>query len=69
MQSLEAALKQPKAGVEGRGIVGAAIDTARQALKPSCSDIMNGEIGGYAEGAQILGGQWRTGHQVGIEFV
>jgi hypothetical protein len=42
MQPLEASLKQREAGVEGRGIVGAAIDAARQALKPARPDIMNG---------------------------
>src|SRR5487761_324668 len=69
VQSVEAPLQQGEARVQHGRIVGAAIDPARQSLKPACPDIMDGKISRYPEGSEILGGQRRPGSQVGVELV
>ena len=61
MQSFEAPLQQSEARMQGGWIVGPAIDAARQPLEPARPDIVDGEIGRYPEGGEVLGGQRRPG--------
>ena len=67
MQSFEAPLQQSEARVQGGRIVRPAIDAARQPLKPARADIVDGEVGRYPEGGEVLGGQRRPRRQAGIE--
>ena len=63
MQACGATLKEGNARVQGRGVVGAAIDAARQPLKPARPDVVDGQIGRYAEGGEIGGGCRRSGRK------
>src|SRR5579872_2949488 len=67
MQSIEAALQQDEALVQGGRIVRPAIDAPRQPLQPAGADIMDGEIGRYPQSSQVPGGQRRSWCQAGIK--
>jgi hypothetical protein len=69
MQSVEAPLQQSEARVQGGRIVRPVIDAARQPLKPAGADIVDGEIGRYPQGSEILGGQRRARRQAGIKLI
>src|ERR1700677_1423445 len=69
MQSFEASLQQRDTRMQGGCIVGAAVDPARQPLKPARPELVDGEICRYPEGGEILGGQRRPRCQMGIELV
>jgi hypothetical protein len=69
MQAVEALLQQGKARVQVRRIVWPTIDAARQSLQPAGTDIVDGEIGRYPQGGEILGSQRRSRREAGIKSI
>ena len=69
MQSFEAPLQQDKARVQGGRIVRPAIDPACQPLQPAGTDIVDGKVGRYPQGGEVIGGQRRPRRQARIEPV
>ncbi len=51
VQAFEAPLQQGEARVQRGGIVGTAINPARHSLQPARPDVVDGQIGRYAEGS------------------
>ena len=54
MQSVEAPLQHGKARVQGGRVVRPRIDATRQPLQPPSADIVDGQIGRYPKGGEIL---------------
>ena len=55
--------------MQGGRIVGAAINAARQPLEPARPDIVDGKVGRYPEGGEVLGRQRRPRCQMGVELI
>jgi hypothetical protein len=68
VQALELSLQKRDARVQGRRIVGTAIDAARQPLEPARPDIVDGQVGRYPEAGEVLGRQRGSGRQMGMSL-